>query len=79
MIGNKAALSTPQPPVDKEREERVYHPAEFKDTLGKISVSTLAAPRKTIDVSSFGGGTEREGSKWKVVMVAIEEVRKKRK
>ena len=65
MIGNKAALSTPQPPVDKEREERVYHPAEFKDTLGKISVSTLAAPRKTIDVSSFGGGTEREG-RWKV-------------
>ena len=72
------------PRVERDREERKYQPAEFKKTLGKISVSTLVAPKKTIDVSPPGGGgggggggeaERREGSRWKVVLVAIEEVR----
>ena len=68
------------PCVERDRVERKYQPAEFKKTIGKISVSTLVAPKMTIDVSppSGGGGggggggsggeaERREGSRWKVV------------
>ena len=81
VSGREEPAHLPLPHVEKDREERRYRPAEFKHTLGKISVSTLVAPKKSIDVSPSGGGgggeTERrEGSRWKVVLVAIEEVRR---
>ena len=76
---DQATLPATQIPVEKDREERVYHPAEFKGTLGKISVSTLTAPKKSIDVGTRSGAEleKREESRWKVVMVTIEEVRKR--
>lgn len=37
-------------------EERRYKPAEFSGTLGKLSVSSVAYPRKSIDAPT--GGTE---------------------
>lgn len=42
-----------------ERKERNYRPIEFQGTLGKVTPSTISAPRKTIDVplsSGSGGG-----------------------
>ena len=81
VSGRDEHTNIPLPHVDKDREERRYRPAEFKQTLGKIHVSTLVAPKKAIDVSPPGGGAggeaeRREGSRWKVVLVATEEVRK---
>ena len=32
------------------REERHYTPIVFEKALGKVSVSSISAPRKTIDV-----------------------------
>lgn len=39
---------------------RAYKPKEFEGTLGKLTVSSIVAPRKTIDIpqSTEGGGTE---------------------
>ena len=45
------------------REERNYKPIAFAGTLGKVSVSSISAPRKTIDapLTGAGGGGAGEG------------------
>ena len=40
-----------------ERKERNYRPIEIQGTLGKVTPSTISAPRKTIDVPLSGGGS----------------------
>lgn len=70
--------------MEKREEKKAYKPAEFTGALGKLSVSTLAAPKKTIDVFHTSGGdgesesegVKRENSLWKMVMITIEEVSK---
>ncbi len=52
----EAVLTLPQ----ISREERHYRPAEFKGTLGKLSVSSISAPRKMIEIPMSGGTEEVE-------------------
>ena len=61
------------------REERPYKPAEFSGTLGKLSVSSVGAPRKSIDVpiSANEGGKDNPGgssAKKKQALIVIEKV-----
>lgn len=61
------------------REERSYKPVEFKGTLGKLSVSTISAPRKTIDIPTSGsegpgGGGRDVLARKKQTLMTIEKV-----
>jgi len=61
------------------REERSYRPVEFKGTLGKLSVSTISAPRKTIDIpisgsEGSGGGGKEAPTRKKQTLMTIEKV-----
>jgi hypothetical protein len=39
---------------------RSYRPKEFERTLGKLTVSSIAAPRKTIDVPQSSEGSNKD-------------------
>ena len=61
---------------------REYKPTEFQGALGKLTVSSIAAPRKMIDIplGSESGGKESEGvakdshKKRKHALIVIEKV-----
>ena len=63
-----------------ERKERNYRPVEFQGTLGKVTPSTISAPRKTIDVPLSGGsgggveGVKDTYTKKKQTLAVIEKV-----
>ena len=63
-----------------ERKERNYRPIEFQGTLGKVTTSSISAPRKTIDVPLSGGsgpggeGTKDTYTKKKQTLAVIEKV-----
>ena len=81
---NNSPSSTPsQTRPLPEITPRAYKPKEFQGALGKVSVSSIVAPRKMIDIplSSEGGGKETvvgniDGyMKKKQALIIIEKVR----
>ncbi len=57
-----------------EHEERKYTPTEFTGALGKLSVSSLGAPRRRIDVGVAGGEAGLEITRKKTALIVIEKV-----
>ena len=57
-------------------EERKYKPMEFTGALGKLSVLSLGAPRKRLDVGVAGGELGKEGgvARKKQALIVIEKV-----
>ena len=57
-------------------EERKYRPTEFTGALGKLSVVSVGAPRKRLDVGVAGGEVGKEGgvARKKQALIVIEKV-----
>ncbi|XP_064397716.1 protein PAT1 homolog 1-like isoform X2 [Halichondria panicea] len=57
-----------------EHEDRKYTPTEFTGALGKLSVSSLGAPRRRIDVGVAGGEAGMEITRKKTAIIIIEKL-----